>query len=66
MGANGLHHPFLNLVEPAAGRGQTSDQLGKAGFVRRILSACPLGQGGFEGKGGWETGSVGCSFPSYP
>lgn len=56
---------YLGLVEPAAGGGQSYDQLGKEGFVRRILSAFPLGQGGFDGEGSWETGSVGCNFPSY-
>lgn len=54
----------LDSVEPAAGGCQSSAQLGKEGFVRSILSARPLGQGGFGGKGGQETGSVGCFSPS--
>lgn len=33
--------------------------------MRIVLSVRPLGQGAFTGKGGWETGSVGCFPPSY-
>lgn len=55
----------LESVEPEAGGCQGSDHLGKGGFVRILLSVCPLGHGAFSGKGGWETGSVGCFFPSY-
>lgn len=57
-GVNGLHQSCLESVEPEAGGHQGSDQLGKGGFVRIILSVRPLGQGAFSGKGGWETGSV--------
>lgn len=33
--------------------------------MRIVLSVGPLGQGAFTGKGGWETGSVGCFFFPY-